>query len=207
MVGQPLSEFYYDSSTDSLQSDGYERVLSGDLTIAERTLVTTDGDTVRCLLRAIPRTVGDEVVGTDVLFIDISEREKYTRRLEAVFNSPHQFTALVRPNKIVTDVNDTLAARIGVNRSTIVGEPIDKFPWPNLDPNHGLAVCEAVNRAGDGELVQTEGELQGPDGLAHIDVLFKPIRNAAGEITLIAVEGKDITVKTRQRQHLQVLHR
>ena len=207
VVGQPLSEFYDDSSTDSLQSDGYERALSGDLTVAERTLVTTDGDTVPCLLRAIPRTVDDEVVGTDVLFIDISEREKYTRRLEAVFNSPHQFTALVRPNKIVTDVNDTLAARIGINRSTIVGEPIDKFPWLNLDPNHGLTVCEAVNRAGDGELVQTEGELQGPDGLAHIDLLFKPIRNAAGEITLIAVEGKDITVKTRQRQHLQVLQR
>ncbi|TKX83604.1 hypothetical protein EXE43_23390, partial [Halorubrum sp. SS5] len=141
MVGQPLSEFYDDSSTDSLQSDGYERALSGDLTVAERMLVTTDGDTVPCLLRAIPRTIDDEVVGTDVLFIDISEREKYTRRLEAVFNSPHQFTALVRPNKIVTDVNDTLVARIGVDRSTIVGEPIDKFPWLDLDPNHGLTVC------------------------------------------------------------------
>ncbi|MFO7834338.1 MAG: PAS domain S-box protein, partial [Halohasta sp.] len=207
VVGQSLSEFYDDSSTNSLQSDGYERALSGELTVAERTLVTTDGDTVPCLLRAIPRTVDDEVVGTDVLFIDISEREKYVQRLEAVFNSPYQFTALVRPDGTVTDVNDALATRTGVDRSTIVGEPIDTFPWLSLDGDHGLTVCEAVNRAGDGELVQTEAVLRGPDGLARIDVSFKPIRNAAGEITLIAVEGKDITVKTRQRQHLQVFQR
>ena len=207
VVGQPLSAFYDDPSTDSLRSDGYERALSGELSVAERSLVTADGDTVPCLLRAIPRTVDDAVVGTDVLFIDISEREKYVRRLEAVFNSPHQFTALVRPDKTVTDVNDTLVARIGGDRSAILGDRIDEFPWLSLDADRGLAVCEAVNRAADGELVQTEAELQGPDGLAHIDVSFKPIRNAAGDITLIAVEGKDVTVKTRQRQHLQVFQR
>ena len=207
VVGQPLSEFYDDSSAEVLRSDGYERALSGDLTVAKRTLVTAGGDRVPCLLRAIPRTVDDEVVGTDVLFIDISEREKYTRRLEAVFNSQHQFTALVRPNKTVTDVNDTLVARTGVDRSAIVGEPIDTFRWLSLDLSHGLTVSEAVERAGDGELVQAEAELQGQAGLTRVDVSFKPIRNAAGEVTLVAVEGKDITAETRQRQHLQVFQR
>ena len=207
VVSQPLSEFYDAHSADSLQSDGYNRALSGDLTVTKRTLVTADGDTIPCLLRAIPRTVDGTVVGTDVLFIDISEREKYVRRLEAVFNSPYQLTALLRPSGTVTDVNDALVARSGVDRSAMVGEPFDEFRWLRLDADTELTVSEAVTRAADGTFVRSEAELQGTDGLVRLDVTFKPIRNAAGDITLIAVEGNDITVKTRQRQHLQVLQR
>ncbi|MFO8115215.1 MAG: PAS domain S-box protein [Halorubrum sp.] len=207
VVGQPLTRFYTDDSTDSLRSDGYERALSGELTVAERTLVTTDGDTVPCLLRAIPRTVDGAVVGTDVLFVDISEREKYVRRLEAMFNSPYQFTALIRPDGTVTDVNDALIARIGVDRSAMVGERIDEFPWLSLDADRGLTVGEAVGRAADGTFVESEAELQGRDGLARIEVSFRPIRNADEDIALIAVEGNDVTVRTQQRQHLQVLQR
>lgn len=207
VVGQPLSRFYDDSSAVALRSDGYERALNGELTVTERTLVTADGDTVPCLLRAIPRTVDGAVVGTDVLFIDISEREKYVRRLEAVFNSPHQCTTLVDLDGTVTDVNDALVARTGIDRSAMVGEAIDGFQWLRLDAERGLTVREAVDRAADGRVVHAEAELQGPEGLAYIDVSFKPIRNDADEVTLIAVEGRDITVRTRQRQHLQVLQR
>jgi len=207
VVGQPLSRFYDDSSAAALRSDGYERALGGKLTVTERTLVTADGDTVPCLLRAIPRTVDGAVVGTDVLFIDISEREKYVRRLEAVFNSPHQCTALVSLDGTVTEVNDALVARTGTDRSAMIGESIDEFPWLRLDGERGLTVREAVDRAADGRLVDVEGDLQGPEGLTYIDVSFKPIRNGADEVTLIAVEARDVTVRTRQRQHLQVLQR
>lgn len=207
VVGQPLSGFYDDASTDSLQSDGYERALSGDLAVAERTLVTADGGTIPCLLRAIPHTLDGAVVGTDVLFIDVSEREEYLRRLEAVFNSPYQLTALVRTDGTVTDVNDALITHSGVDRSAIVGEQVDDVPWLSLDTDRGLTVGEAVDRAADGTLVQAEAELQGPDGLACVQVSFKPIRDAAGDITLVVVEGNNITETTRIRQHSQVLQR
>ena len=88
VLGRPLADFYTpDSRRELLGNGGYERALSGDFVREDRVLVTTDGETVETLLRAVPRRDAEtDADGTLALFVDISERreiERQNERLEA----------------------------------------------------------------------------------------------------------------------------
>ena len=87
IVGEKLVEFYTPESVRRLLDDGgYERALSGEFMREDRELVTSEGDVVETLLRAVPRRdARDEIVGTLALYIDVSERkalERQATRLE-----------------------------------------------------------------------------------------------------------------------------
>jgi PAS domain S-box-containing protein len=339
VTGERLAAFYAEGSVSALESDGYERALSGELTVAERELVTADGDRIPCLLRAVPRYPDDkpdaDPIGTDVLFVDISERraqeetlsatreryrtllrsapdpvfvtdgatgavletnaaaealrsepradilgrhytelfpesdreayqalfdegtdgvvstlddgtqtklatvdgdtvpvetnlstvelpdktvtygvfrdvserEKYLQRLEAVFNDSFQFTLLLRPDGTVVTTNDTTTVFTGADRSSLTGRPVDETPLVAGDGGAAEQVREAVNRAAAGETVRSETRLRSARGVATVELSVKPVTDADGDITLLVMEGNDITVRERRRQHLQVLQR
>ncbi|PSP74481.1 hypothetical protein BRC86_05700 [Halobacteriales archaeon QS_3_64_16] len=84
VVGRPLAEYYSPESTaDLLDDDGYERALDGEFMSEERRLVTGDGAIVETLMRAVPRmSEAGTVVGTIVLFVDITERKRAEEVLE-----------------------------------------------------------------------------------------------------------------------------
>jgi signal transduction histidine kinase/CheY-like chemotaxis protein len=65
---------------------------------------------------------------------------------------------------------------------------------------------EAVRAAAGGETVRFEATHRRPDGrLAHIDFSLKPVRNAAGEVTLLISEGRDITDRKREDEQRRIL--
>ena len=333
--GERLSAFYDDESTTDLQTGGYTEALDGELTVVERRLVDAEGESIPCLLRAVPREIDGRVVGTDVLLIDIteqkqreralssakaqyqtmlraapdpvfvvdaaaeeiletnaaaaslldsplddlvkrrytdlfpasdrdqyrtlfeggtdgpvstlpngrqtqlvtaagetvpvetnlttvelddgpvtygvfrdiSERKKYTRRLEAVFNGTFQLTGLLNPDGTIVSINDATVAFTGTDRDRLVGSHLEQALWTDADTTPDFDVDEAIHRAANGESVRRETELRGTDRIATVDFSVKPVQADDGDVTLLVVEGNDITAQKRQQQHLQVLQR
>ena len=93
VIGRDLSELYTPESREALlEKSGYERALSGEFVREERELVTTDGETVETLLRAVPRRdATDSTAGTLAMYIDITERKQLERETERL----EQFTSIV----------------------------------------------------------------------------------------------------------------
>jgi len=77
--GEPLASLYTAESAADLREGGYEDALAGAFEMSERTLVSTDGEPVHALLRAVPRRDGSD--GTNALFVDISERKSAHQKL------------------------------------------------------------------------------------------------------------------------------
>jgi len=93
VLDRPLAAFYTDGSADELlDQGGYDRALTDQFTNEERQLVTSDGDRVDALLRAVPRQ-GEtgEVVGSLALYVDITERKQLERENERL----DAFTSIV----------------------------------------------------------------------------------------------------------------
>jgi len=333
VTGESLATFYDEDSASALSEDGYTQALNGDLTVTERQLLTADGETVPCLLRAVPRDDDGEIIGTDVLLIDITEqkereqalssareqyrallraapdpvivadadeetiietnaaaesllcepreavidsryttffpdedreayqrlfetgtegplstlpdgtqtklvtadgetvpveanlttveledrpvtygvfrditeRKQYTRRLEAVFDGSFQLTGLVRTDGTILDVNNATAAFLGVDTDELTDSDFVSALWPDDDPSFDVRAC--LDRAADGAFIRQETAIKGIDRVASIDLSIEPITNDEGDVTLLVVEGNDVTAQKRQRQHLQVLQR
>ncbi|WP_276258244.1 response regulator [Haloglomus litoreum] len=93
VVDRPLDEFYTPDSVRALLDEGgYARALSDEFTREERTLLTSDGEQVDTLLRAVPREDADgAVVGSLALYVDITDRKQLERENERL----DAFTSIV----------------------------------------------------------------------------------------------------------------
>ena len=93
VIERDLAEFYTPESSEALlEEDGYERALSDEFVREERELVTSDGETVETLLRAVPRRDTDEgISGTLAMYVDITERKQLKRETERL----EQFSSIV----------------------------------------------------------------------------------------------------------------
>lgn len=63
--------------------------------------------------------------------------------------------------------------------------------------------CEAAG----GEFVRYETEVRGSDGLATIDFSVKPVTDEDDDVSLLVVEGRDITVQQQHSRHINVMQR
>ena len=141
------------------------------------------------------------------VFRDISERKKYTRRLEAVFNGTFQLTGLLNPDGTVISINDAAVGFTGRDRDHLVGSHLKTVLWAGANTAADFDVDEAISLAANGESIRRETEIRGTDRIATVDFSVKPVRSDSGDVTLLVVEGNDITAQKRQQQHLQVLQR
>lgn len=129
------------------------------------------------------------------------------RWYESVFNNTFQFTGLLQPDGTVLAANDTALEFGGFDRDAVIGHSFPDLSWWTHSESVHDRVHAAISRAADGELVRYETDVQGVDGLRTIDFSAKPITDDHNAVSLIVVEGRDITAQTQQRQHLQVLQR
>ena len=150
----------------------------------------------------------DDAIGGMLLYLrDVTATKARTRRLEALFNGTFSFTGLLEPDGTVLNVNDAALELGGFDREAVVGDPFDEASWWT----HATAVQErvrdALDRAAAGEFVRYETDVRGVAGLETIDFSAKPVTNDAGEVTLLVVEGREITDQRRQRQQMAMMQR
>ena len=217
LLETPLDELVEQHYTDlfpSSERDQYRALFEGGTDGPVSTLpngrqtrlATGAGDTVPVETNLTTVELDDGPV-TYGVFRDVSERKKYTRRLEAVFNGTVQLTGLVDPDGTVVSINDAAVTFTGTGRDRLVGSHLKHALWTDADAEADFDVDEAIRRAANGESVRRETELRGTDRIATVDFSVKPVQTDDGDVPLLVVEGNDITAQKRQQQHLQVLQR
>ena len=140
-------------------------------------------------------------------FNDITERRKRQRRLEAVFDNTYQLTGLLETDGTVIEANQTALSFGDLDREAVIGEKLWETPWFRGDEGTGQVAKRAVEVASDGGFFREQIRARGSGRDATIDFSVRPLRNDAGEVTLLVAEGRDITELQRQREHLSVLQR
>ncbi len=150
----------------------------------------------------------DEAIDGVVLYVlDVTETKERVRRFEAIFNSTFQFIGLLDVDGTTLEANDTALDFAGSERQDIVGNPFWETAWWEDSEEKRRQVREDVRKAAEGDFVRHEIEAVGKRGLATLDFSIRPVTDDEGEVVLLIPEGREITDKKRQRQHLQVLQR
>jgi PAS domain S-box-containing protein len=149
----------------------------------------------------------DAIEGMLVYLRDVTEKKKRARRFESIFNQTFQFTGLLDPDGTVVEINDAALDFGGFDREEIIGNPFFEARWWTHSEAVYDKVQTAIKRAASGEFVRYETEVRGGDGLATIDFSVKPVTDDDEGVSLLVVEGRDITGQQQRSRHLRVMQR
>lgn len=131
-----------------------------------------------------------------------------SRRYESVFDNTYQFTGILRPDGTITDVNETVLSLGRYDRSELVGKKLWHTPFFDRRPTSTHEVArDAVERARNGVPFREQVRVRGRDGETDIDLSVRPVRDDAGDVSFLIVEGRDITQIRQTKEHAEILHR
>ena len=191
-----------DSHRDALRRSVAEAVENEESWAFETPFVTPAGERRWILGRSTPRRQGDHVVFSGVL-LDITDRKKGERRLDAVFNHTYQFTGLMEPDGTLIEANDAILQFADLEKDEVLGRSLWEVHCLKTGPADPERLRRAVEEAADGAFVRYELPVQNADERRIIDFSLRPITNEQGEVTLIVPEGRDITERKTSEQALK----
>ncbi|MFB6228478.1 MAG: PAS domain S-box protein, partial [Halobacteriales archaeon] len=193
---EPTMETFFGTIRDGTGRAGIEcRIESGDgewLTVDARLRNELDDDAIDGML---------------LYLRDVTESKRRARRFESIFNQTFQFTGLLDPDGTVIEANDAALEFGGFDREDVIGEFFYDIPWWTHSEEVRESVRDALERAADGEFVRYETKVQGASGMGTIDFSAKPVTDEYGEITLLIVEGRDITAQQERRRQMGMMQR
>ncbi|WP_338072728.1 PAS domain S-box protein [Haloglomus irregulare] len=207
LVGENLFDYVHPDGRERAMETFFACVEGAESATAECRLRSPDGGWFNVEGRCRNMLDDDAIDGVLVYLRNVTARKQRARRFEGIFNRTFQATGLLRPDGTVLEVNDTALEFGAGDRESVAGEHIADLAWWDHSDAERETVRDAVTRAVAGEFVRYEAEVRGADGLATIDFSAKPVHDEDGNVSLLIVEGRDITAQQRQRRHLQVLQR
>jgi len=129
---------------------------------------------------------------------EITERKKRQRRFEAIFDNTYQFTGLLEPDGTLLEANDAFLSFSGVSREAVVGRQLWQSTWFEENESARHTAQEAVERARDGTPFRSRLRIQGAEQEAIIDFSVRPITDEQEGVSLLVLEGRDITERKEQ---------
>ena len=207
LVGENLFDQFHPDDRASTMEAFFDAVEDSDANVTtECRLRAADGGW-RAVQGRYRNMLDDDAIDGILLYLrDITEAKRRAERFEGIFNQTFQFTGLLDPDGTVVEANDTTLEFAGVDRDTIVGRPLPDAPWwPDADAVADIR--DAIHRGANGEFVRYETDIDGASGLATVDLSVKPVIDDNDDVSLLVVEGRNITVQQQRRQHLVVMQR
>ncbi len=120
------------------------------------------------------------------------------RRFRAIFNQTFQLTALLQPDGIVLEVNQTALTLIGIRQTEVLGRPFWETRWWSISRETQNQLQAALQEAAQGKFIRYEVDiLADRDIFVTIDFSIKPFRDEQGEVALLIAEGRDISDRKR----------
>ena len=146
---------------------------------------------------------------------DITERKQAAEALRrseekfrAIFDSTFQFTGMMTPDGILTEVNRTALDFAGAQLEDVINRPFWETPWWRGDAGRVQRLQEAIREAATGTFVRYEVELQGAGNSTLLaDFSIKPVFDSHGNIRLLIPEARDITESRKAGELVRVLAR
>ncbi|MEJ2200814.1 MAG: PAS domain S-box protein [Desulfuromonadaceae bacterium] len=117
-----------------------------------------------------------------------------SRKFEGLYNQSFQLIALLSPDGILLDANQTAVQLGNGELARSQGAPFWEAAWWNQDPKQQSALRQAVERTARGEVVRLETHFPDEQGTQlTVDFSLKPITDETGQVQLLIAEGRDIT--------------
>ena len=158
-------------------------------------------------LNVYPSETGLSVYLRDVTERKERERElrRTERRFEAMFEDPNILAGLLSPDGTVLDINETAMEYIDADLTDVQGEDFWETPWWGTDEAVRADVEEWTERAAEGEYVDFETDITGPDdGTNTISGFFRPVVDDDGEVVSIVVSDRDVTERKERERDLEL---
>lgn len=173
--------------------------------------LTSNGSYRWLELSACPLLDEGAILGTCGTLQDVSDRKlaqsallESERLFKAVFDQAFQFIGLLTVEGVVLRVNQTALDFGGITSLEVVG----KLFWETLWWKHSSAEQEklkaAIFQAAAGDFIRYEVDVMGAgDTLVSVDFSIKPVKDEIGQVSLLLLEGRDITQRKHAEQALQ----
>ncbi|MEG4008180.1 PAS domain S-box protein [Microcoleus sp. Pol11C1] len=128
------------------------------------------------------------------------------QRFHAIFDQAFQAITLLEPDGTVIEANQTALEVGDFQASEVLGLKFWLTPWWASTPTNQQRLKTNIKQVSAGNFVREEYEIIGPNNhVTVMDVSFKPLLNATGEIFQILAEGRDITQRKQAEAALQQL--
>lgn len=125
-------------------------------------------------------------------------------RFRAVFDQAMDSLGILRPDGTVIEMNESAAAYGNVSPGAGYGRPVWEVPLRCASVEARARLQQAVAAAAAGTVVREETDVVTADNrTATVDLSLKPIRDAAGAVTTILFEGRDVTEQRRVQAALE----
>ncbi|HZC96683.1 MAG TPA: PAS domain S-box protein, partial [Bradyrhizobium sp.] len=143
----------------------------------------------------------------EILELRISERtaqlESNEAQMRAIFETSHQYQALLDLHGNVLYANKTALAGIRANAADVIGVPFWQTPWFSATEGMRDAVRDAFMAVLEGAEVETEMRLNLPIGERYFDFAMRPLRDQHGAVTGAVPEAMDITERRQGEEALR----
>jgi twitching motility protein PilJ len=117
-----------------------------------------------------------------------------TQRFQAIFDRAFQFITLLQPDGTLIEANQTALELGDLQASEVLGLKFWQAPWWASSTTQQQRIKANIKQATAGKFVREEYEITGANNqIRVIDLSFKPLFDAAGEVFQILAEGRDIT--------------
>jgi len=169
--------------------------------VVEYTAQRSDASTFPIRIYISPIVRNGTIAGMRGIGIDLTEQKRAEEairetgeKFQAIFDSTFQFTAMLTPEGLLTEVNRTALKFVGTRREDVIGRPFWEAGWWQGCSEEIQKLKDAIARAAAGEFVRYEVRLRGSDTLAIIaDFSITPVRGPEGNVRLLIAEARDIT--------------
>ncbi|MET0295627.1 MAG: PAS domain-containing protein, partial [Phenylobacterium sp.] len=126
------------------------------------------------------------------------------RRFRAIFDSSFQFMALLAPDGVVLEINQTALRLSRQQAADLIGRKVWATPQMAGDPALAAQAKSEIARAAAGEAVRSEHQLHENGKLrAILDFSVKPVNDEAGRIVWLVAEARDITALKQAQEQLR----
>jgi PAS domain S-box-containing protein len=143
----------------------------------------------------------------ETLELRITERtaqlESNEAQMRAIFETSHQYQALLNPHGDVLYVNKTALAGIRADAAEVIGQPFWDTPWFGATEGMRDAVRDAFIAVMNGGEVKTEMRLQLPVGERYFDFAMRPLHDQHGAVIGAVPEAIDITERRQGEEALR----
>jgi len=207
LVGENLFDYLHPDGREHAMETFFNCVEESESVTTECRLKAPDGEWFNIEGRCRNMLDDDAIEGILVYLRDVTERKERARRFEGIFNQTFQFTGLLEADGTVLEVNDAALEFGGLAREDVAGQPFQEVSWWTHSEASRESITTALDRAARGNFVRYEVEVMGTEGLRTIDFSVKPVLDDDGRVSLLVVEGRDITDQQQRGQHLAVLER
>ncbi|MFC7187474.1 PAS domain S-box protein [Halorubrum yunnanense] len=206
-----LEEAVHPDDWDRVRESRTRMVETGDPWVGAFRLVGDDGEARWARIRAVP-TYDDDGTADRVLatLTDVTdqkeeerERRRNERRFQSLFEDPGMLVAMLDVDGTLLQANENALAYIEETADEVIGEPFWEASWWSHSAELQDDVEEWIRRAADGEYVEYESSIPGPDGDTwHVTGVVRPVSGDSGSVESLVVSARDVTKRHRQQREL-----